>query len=95
VPARSGAHPFFLVVGLAPPPTVRAFLSLDTSGSAIFFTTSIGTCSKCVWDFRVASVELAMLTGTGTRVMRVRSFGNRVASIAVTGVRELRVLCAA
>jgi len=34
--------------------------SLDTSSSAIFFTTSMGTCSKCVWDFRVALFDLGI-----------------------------------
>jgi hypothetical protein len=31
-----------------------AFSSLETSPSATLFTTSMGTCSKCVRDFRVA-----------------------------------------
>jgi hypothetical protein len=33
---------------------------LGASGSAIFFTTLIGICSKCVWDFRLAVFDLAI-----------------------------------
>ena len=34
--------------------------SLGTSSLAIFLTTSRGICSKCVWDFRVASFGLVI-----------------------------------
>jgi hypothetical protein len=76
------ASAFLLEVGSAPARAVPAFLSLDTSCSAV--TTSTGTCSKCVWDFRVASFDLRMMNSTEPRVIRVISFGNRVASLALT-----------
>src|SRR5512145_3307937 len=59
VPASPGDQSFFLEV-VSTRATVPPFLSLDTSCSAIFFTFSIGTCSKCVWDFRVESFDLAI-----------------------------------
>ena len=34
--------------------SVVAFSSRETSSAATLFTTSMGTCSKCVRDFRVA-----------------------------------------
>src|SRR5688572_12676826 len=60
MPARSGLSPFSQRSAQRPMRAVPTFLSLGGSGSAIFFTTLSGTCSKCVLDFRVALFDLAI-----------------------------------